>query len=666
MSKEVIEEENHLTVTPDRRNVSELSGAPSSPLMIESPKMVNIHQFMTDQLDDSEVESQMPSLKNSDMMIAAEIIQGTYDAIDFKAYANFMGAQHNSQILTAFISMLKPFPNSLLLSLRALVSKIYFIAEAQNIDRILEELSKQWVDHCNSPVWHNHYKLCHIVLFSLLILNSDLHNDENSRINIPKFTCNNFVENTLFALRKEARVNNYSIEEEEPLIMEELTSYYSSLRTEALQLLIKLSSKLASKHNSRLLLRTESKLSNGGRQLGKRNSKFSLRSETLTPVDSSSSSTYNSLYSESTLALKHESHFTSNWRFHHNEPLSKLYRYEPDIDKVLSKKNGSLFYMDYSIKISDKDMSQSGNTNEKPQATNDKHGNGRLDLFRWLKKTKNITNFREKKSVAAFLEDNTKWVHARVRVFEGRIYIFKLKDSSRIPENATMEYLKKQSPKYIVFNLVEALAFVVQDNIVQCSQNKNLGTQHEHVSGNFTLTIPTRLYQEKVVLEFQTSTLRQAEMYVNSINFWAARQAPVPKAQFELVSNEEYGWSDKLFTSNYDVEKLDSMYLSAWKPLLSIGALYEALYGDMTEEDQLELFSKISELETFAEEIQFRIDRHNNNKSRAIALWRDSKQFDAVMSNWNTKYLYLNTINERNKAYLKSLRMVRTELGEDT
>lgn len=176
--------------------------------------------------------------------IAFAILSKTYYKTTYKEYADFLGTQKNHRILTAFISLLKPFSVSLLECLILLSNTIYLIAEAQNLDRILEELSKQWKDMFTESVYAEHFELIHIVLFSLLILNSNLHhpiktqermkNNSGNFDNIRKV----FIEDTIYAMQKEAERNDYSIKSIESAVKKELTGYFEVLKREPLPLFV--------------------------------------------------------------------------------------------------------------------------------------------------------------------------------------------------------------------------------------------------------------------------------------------------------------------------------------------------------------------------------------------------------------------------------------------
>lgn len=644
-----------------KKNAAASAPPPSIPAtqqLIESPKMVNIHKFVSEQ-EDEEEETEREEDEPC-QQIAWQILKGTFREVQYIEYANFLGAKENLKVLINFTTLLKPLPASLLLSLHSLVSKVYFIAEAQNIDRILEELSKQWVDCHPNTHWQSHYSLCHIVLFSLLILNSDLHNTENLG-NQLKFSAEAFIENTLFALHKEARSCGYVLVDVEPLIQDELLSYYDSLKETSLPLLIRSKSRQASRKVSRQLLRQDSK-AKSNQQLGKRSSRFSMRSTTLTSMDTTSS-TGTSIDSNSSPSIVKESHLTSNWRFHHNKPLPKLYFMEYS-DEELNNKNNTLWFMDGLIKISDTELNHTknnANDNEISQ-DDDKHKRDPKHFFRWFTGSKSKSFFEDTKYSIAFLDGSTKWIKARVRISEGRIFIFRLKSMSISKADAeqNLDNLKRNSTQFFVYNLYEGIATLVQDNIVLGNRdNHHFLNKDNSIKGNFTLTIPSRLHGEKIILEFQTSNVNEAQMFVQCINFWAARLTSVPSAQFEIVTNEEYGWSDKLLSANYPIENLNQVNVKSWKPLLCIGSLYDEL-GNMT--DQPDIATRLNELQAFAEQLQQKIDTHNHLKLVIIETWKESTQFEKAMDNWNKKYLYLNELNERNSTYLEVMRMARASL----
>lgn len=575
--------------------------------MVESPKICDIHGLVSHERCEA---------------VAVRIAQGTFDEVNYREYANYLGAEGMLETLRAFIELLRPLPESLLESLRRLVGEVYFIAEAQNIDRILEELSRQWVEEHPQTFWGSHYKLCHIVFFSLLILNSDLYNDNG----VGKFSQAQFVENTLYALNKEAQATGYTLDEVEYLIEEQLGGYYEQLKSTGLPLCTRQDSQPSSPSNL---------------PLDRRASRFSMRSATLTTLETTKSSSASLGSGSSSQAVQRESNFTSNWKFHRSQTLPKLY-YAEHFDNLQS---GPLWCIDAMIRLCDSDL-----TRGKPD---DELRRDPKTLFKWFARSKPKSLFEDVKCSMAFLDGRTRWIKTRVRVFEGRIYIFKPKSASvgRIDAQQDLESLRRNSSQYFVYNLFEAVAAVVQENVVQ---SHGLLLRDHGPRGNFTLTLPSGLQTGATVLEFQTHTVGEAQSFVECINFWAARITSVPSTQLEIVSNEEYGWSRHLLSSGIEPQNLDRLRLSSWRPLLSMGALYDELN---TMSDEPDLATRLSDLQQFALKLQQGIDEHNRVKTAMVDLWSESKQFDRAMDNWNKKYLYLNEISEKSSKYLHALQL---------
>lgn len=575
--------------------------------------------------------------------IATKIIQGIYDKINYTEYANFLGAKENHSILRKFIILLEPLPNSLVLSLYKLVTRIYFIAEAQAIDRILEELSIRWTTTNPTTHWGSHYNLCHIVLFSLLILNSDLHNAENNQ---PKFSREEFTDNTLFAVEKESAKMNFDLSEHELDIREELGVYYDALKYMSLPLLRSDDNKRNGK-NSRDS--GDAKI-----RLRRRNSKISLKSQMNNGTENSSSDDDSSIISSSSQSAKREPHYTSNWKFHNNKPLPRLYRREP-LDEIYVVSNGTSWCMDSNIKINERDLASSSNDRSTIQrTTRPRIPSAAGGVLRWITRSKSKSLLHGNKSPVAFFDGNTKWVNVRCRVYEGRLYVFKHYPTHGGPQDSTQDLseIKKASGVYFVCSLYESLATLVQENVVV--NNNNTPSRHGDLGqrGNFTVTIPAALHRDNTLLEFQTFNVEEAQRFVQCINFWAARLTPVPTAQFEVVSNEENGWSPQVLSSILSSEILENINLTVWKPLLSISHLYSEQENSPEETNITE---KMEFLKNFAEYLQRTIDSHNAVKPSMILVWQRTSNFERAMDNWNKKYLYLNELNERTSAYLNAL-----------
>lgn len=138
---------------------------------------------------------------------------------------------------------------------------------------------------------------------------------------------------------------------------------------------------------------------------------------------------------------------------------------------------------------------------------------------------------------------------------------------------------------------------------------------------------------------------------MDCINFWAGRISPVPLTQFEVVSNAEYGWSDKVLTDHAFLN-LRNIIISEWKPLLGL----ELLYEDAKDVEMIKLKERLKELMNFTRQLGVWIDKHNEIKDELVEIWSfDDSCFEAVMNNWNSKYLYMNNQYKKRLSYLKAL-----------
>ncbi|EDO19556.1 hypothetical protein Kpol_1018p89 [Vanderwaltozyma polyspora DSM 70294] len=592
-----------------------------------------------DEGEDEDEDDEGSEERSDEYWLAVSIFDGNFDGVNYKEYANYLGSPDRLPVLKEFIKLLQPLPNDLLGALGKLSSRLYFIAEAQNIDRILEELSGQWMSTHTSTIWGDNNSWCHIVLFSLLLLNSDLHNDENIGKQ-SRFTCKMFIENTLYALRKDCERESKELSKErEQDISQELAIFYENLRFNPLPLF------------TRVDKSAPSVISNIHRRQ-RRSSGFSTKSPSIHSLSSTISH-------GSSMAL--ESHTTSNWKFHHNLPLPILYLKE-NFDNEFVGVNGTFWTMDGVLSIAEKKESKNRRSDDQLASTAEvkSRKTPRKLLFSWLKKSKKPSIFEESNSPVAFLNEHSQWSRARIRITEGRIFIFKLKNNYKdaFLKEQTLESMKALSSSYVVYNLFEALAEVVQENVVIGtfpSSNNILSNR-----GNFTITIPMGLHEYKVSLEFQTDTVEEAYAYVQSINFWAARLTPVPSAEFEIVSNDEYGWGSKLLREREKHKKenptdrnpITNAKVSVWYPLLSLDLLYNE-FDNIA--DQTELIKRLQEIREFTEKLECLIDKHNEMKPRMVSAWAGSPYFEKVMDNWNRRYLYLNKQYEKTSIYMKSL-----------
>ncbi|AAS50991.1 ABR218Cp [Eremothecium gossypii ATCC 10895] len=548
--------------------------------------------------------------------VAKQILRNTYGPVRYKDYANYLGSPENREVLREFIALLQPLPVSLLFSLRKLSKSIYFIAEAGAIDAMLEEMSIQWVERHKPLHYQDNYKLVHIVLFSLLILNSDLYNDMAQM----KFTSAQFVDNTVYALLRESpTIDKQSFEAE-------LRVYYDLLAMDQLPL-----------HKPPITASHSRDSANPT----KKSSVFYSRGHRMERTYSNSST-----YSMSTISLQRtttaiaakQTAAVASWRFHNFSDLPLIYCKEP-FDDEMNNTNDSSWLMDHIIQFQE----PLGSVSRAAAASMvSPTAQPRRKLFNWLKKGQPDSIF---KSHHEFGSAEGKWYNARVRISEGRLYIFNFKNQPALdPKTADLELCRRRAASYTVQNLFGAMATFVQDNIVYKSNSQT--------TWNFAITFPKTIDCEtERTYQFQTSNMTMAQRFVQAATFWSARITPLPSAQFEMVSNQEYGWGEKLLSRQ--VAATD-VRLTDWMPLIGIDSIYDEIEdsGDLTVDSQLQ------NLRVFTEHLTQLLDQHNSYKPKMVEIWTQNpstQQFEMAMENWNRRYLYLNSMYEKHYTYLRAL-----------
>lgn len=128
------------------------------------------------------------------------------------------------------------------------------------------------------------------------------------------------------------------------------------------------------------------------------------------------------------------------------------------------------------------------------------------------------------------------------------------------------------------------------------------------------------------VFLFQVGSGEQVQEWVATCNYWAARESKEPLA--EGVSSMEYGWGDCLNNSNNN--KTQTLHINEWEaptPMMSSSLLGEAA--------QFEAFTK------YVEELSAELDQHRDIKPKIEHHFHNSKLKSKVMSNWEAKSHYL-------------------------
>lgn len=90
------------------------------------------------------------------------------------------------------------------IAFRRLCAKLYLKAETQQVDRILEELSRRFWD-CNPTRLYGNASVIHAVVYSILLLNTDLHIADIAN----RMSRSQFVRNTMMAIQSQTHPNRY-------------------------------------------------------------------------------------------------------------------------------------------------------------------------------------------------------------------------------------------------------------------------------------------------------------------------------------------------------------------------------------------------------------------------------------------------------------------------
>jgi len=110
--------------------------------------------------------------------------------LELEKYANIdLSDFRNEKLLKEFCDKLDFKGLSIIATLRKVLTYIKLPAEAQRIDRIMKEISVRF-HSCNPSVYANS-DTAYILMFSLIMLNTDLHNPRITK----KLTKSQFIKN---------------------------------------------------------------------------------------------------------------------------------------------------------------------------------------------------------------------------------------------------------------------------------------------------------------------------------------------------------------------------------------------------------------------------------------------------------------------------------------
>ncbi|CUM65062.1 uncharacterized protein PRCAT00002684001 [Priceomyces carsonii] len=185
------------------------------------------------------LNSPIDSSDNSDMEckdIARKLFNEEFVSIRPEEYTQLLASndEESSSIRNYYMDMFK-WDRNLLKSIRILCSKLYLKGESQEIDRILSAFSQSYIKQHPNAFFTKKHEEIYIIIYSLILLNTALHNSEVSkknRISQPDYIRNTF---TTFSKHNPKSQKKLSIKEK-VLIERELGSYYDDLAKTELHL----------------------------------------------------------------------------------------------------------------------------------------------------------------------------------------------------------------------------------------------------------------------------------------------------------------------------------------------------------------------------------------------------------------------------------------------
>lgn len=179
--------------------------------------------------DPSDGRDAMPST-NDFKDIAAKLYNEEFVLINPAEYTQFLAAPDadSTQIREYYMDMFT-WDASLMTSTRRLCLKLYLKGESQEIDRILSAFTKSYLkQHPNNVFCTQDFEKIYIVLYSLILLNTALHNSEINQKS--KISQTDYIKNTLSTFIQQNKKSLRALSVKQKVLIErELNMYYEDL-----------------------------------------------------------------------------------------------------------------------------------------------------------------------------------------------------------------------------------------------------------------------------------------------------------------------------------------------------------------------------------------------------------------------------------------------------
>lgn len=169
--------------------------------------------------------------------IATQLFRFEFISIEPIEYTQYLsGVDEESARIRFHFMRLFLWDSDLLKATRMLCSKIYMKGESQELDRLLLEFARAYLEqHSDNVFCTNNHEKIYIIMYSLILLNTALHNVEISRKN--RISQTDYIRNTLNAFMTQNPQKRKALSVRQRIMIEkELGKYYESLVNEELEL----------------------------------------------------------------------------------------------------------------------------------------------------------------------------------------------------------------------------------------------------------------------------------------------------------------------------------------------------------------------------------------------------------------------------------------------
>ncbi|KAI5959908.1 uncharacterized protein KGF55_005140 [Candida pseudojiufengensis] len=169
--------------------------------------------------------------------IAKRLFNEDFVSIKPSEYTQYLATndEESTKIRNYYMNLFKWSPN-LLISTRSLCSKLYLKAESQELDRILTSFTKSYIkQYPNNVFCTKNFEQIYIIIYSLILLNTSLHNSEVNKKS--KISQTDFIKNTMSTfLNGDPKIKKSLSIKQKIGIENELSRYYEDLNRNELYL----------------------------------------------------------------------------------------------------------------------------------------------------------------------------------------------------------------------------------------------------------------------------------------------------------------------------------------------------------------------------------------------------------------------------------------------